>query len=123
MKSLYAFFTLALIISGCASTKSTPNPIIGSWDYTVYSTPNGDTNGTLVISEVKGEYNASFNNVEYGNGDVSKLVIEDGVLKGTVFVADMYLDLDLKFNAESFAGTIGAYDIGVFDIDGKKLVQ
>ena len=120
MKHLYFLITLALLISSCASTKTTPNPVVGSWDYKVYSTPNGDTAGTLVVTEVNGELSASFNNVDYGNSEVMKLVIEEGILRGSIFVADMYMDIHLTFDQDSFSGTVGSLDVGVFEMDGKK---
>ena len=45
-----------LFLVGCASV--TP---VGSWDYTVTGTPNGDYAGTLIVTKNKKQYAATLN--------------------------------------------------------------
>lgn len=53
MKNLLYIFVGLLLLSSCASTKTSkaPSPN-GTWDYTITGTPEGDFSGVLTISEV-----------------------------------------------------------------------
>ncbi len=53
MKNLFYIFVGLLLLSSCASTKTSkaPSPN-GTWDYTITGTPEGDFSGVLTISEV-----------------------------------------------------------------------
>lgn len=59
MKNLLYIFVGLLLLSSCASTKTSkaPSPA-GKWDYTITGTPEGDFSGVLTISEVDKTYSA-----------------------------------------------------------------
>ena len=56
MKRLNLMLFFCLTLAGCASV--TP---VGSWDYTVTGTPNGDYAGTMIITKIKKQYAATLN--------------------------------------------------------------
>ena len=56
MKRSFLILCFCLFLAGCASI--TP---VGSWDYTVTGTPNGDYAGTLIITKIEKQYAATLN--------------------------------------------------------------
>lgn len=59
MKNLLFVF-VALIITSCASTKTSKVVITpaGNWDYTITGTPEGDVNGVMTIVSENNQYTA-----------------------------------------------------------------
>jgi hypothetical protein len=59
MKNLLYIFLGLLLLTSCASTKTSkaPSPT-GNWDYTITGTPEGDFVGVMTISEVDKIYSA-----------------------------------------------------------------
>ena len=56
MKILLIPFTCCLLLAGCASV--TP---VGTWDYSVTGTPQGDYAGTMIVTQNKKEFAAILN--------------------------------------------------------------
>jgi hypothetical protein len=60
MKKVFYFVLTVLLLSSCASTKSTskvPSPE-GNWDYSITETPEGDFKGVLTIAKIDDGYTA-----------------------------------------------------------------
>jgi len=56
MKTSFLMLCFCLLVASCASV--TP---VGSWDYTVTGTPNGDYAGILTVTKTKKQYAATLN--------------------------------------------------------------
>jgi len=56
MKRFFLMLFFCLLLARCASV--TP---VGSWDYTITGTPNGDYAGTLIVTKIKKQYAATLN--------------------------------------------------------------
>ena len=48
-------FSLCILLASCASTRLMQVPV-GSWDYSITGTPNGNYSGVLIITLVDGKY-------------------------------------------------------------------
>lgn len=60
MKRILYLMLSALLLSSCATTKSTsrtPSPH-GNWDYTITGTPEGNFSGVLIITQINDTYTA-----------------------------------------------------------------
>jgi hypothetical protein len=107
---------LVFILLSCAGTKNAWTPV-GNWDYTVSDTPNGDTFGTLIVSEEAGSYTGKLRSPEYGDAVISKFALdENNSLSGTFEMAGLELNISGTFEGDVFTGTIDAGYNGSFPI-------
>ena len=56
MKRSFILFCFCLFLAGCASVSP-----LGSWNYTVTGTPNGDYAGMLIVKKIQKQYAATLN--------------------------------------------------------------
>ena len=125
MKKLNSLLALAILIilASCASNKNAWTPV-GNWDYTVSDTPNGDSFGTLVLTEEAGAYVGKFRSPEYGDADITDFALNEvNVLSGKFFMAGMDFGISGTFEGNTFTGTVdGGYN-GSFPIVANRQVD
>ncbi len=102
-----AFFAALLMIYGCASSKVAKNSPVGSWDYTVRSTPNGDVSGTLNIEKDGDEYTGNLTS-NAGTIDLNNVTIEDNKLSSSFNYQGTPLQLTGTFSGDDFTGSVDA---------------
>jgi hypothetical protein len=82
MKNVHYFVFAALLLSSCASTKSTskvPSPE-GNWDYSITGTPEGDFNGVLTIAKIDDGYTAKMA-INGGELSIEKYTYNEATMK------------------------------------------
>lgn len=112
-----------LFLAGCSSSKktvsspatTTQNPpvasvtgsYIGTWNFTVTGTPDGDTKGEMIISQagnvLKGMISSSG-----GQSEIKDLKIVNNVLTGLFDYNGMSINMTGTFNGNSFEGKVDA---------------
>lgn len=121
IKTLLAL-TMIVVLASCASNKNAWTPV-GTWEYTVSDTPNGDTFGTIIITEEDGSRVGKFRSPEYGDTDITDFNIdEDNLLTGKFYLAGMDMGISGTFEGETFSGTIDAGYNGSFPIVANRQV-
>ncbi|MBL7859123.1 MAG: hypothetical protein JNM57_15630 [Cyclobacteriaceae bacterium] len=115
MKNVFAFLTILVVAASCASTVKTktaaapaPSPV-GSWDYSITGTPEGDFVGVITITEQEKKYaatmNANGNDMSFTSlnyAPETKKVTGDFSYSGT----SVYFDADL--NGDELTGKMSA---------------
>jgi uncharacterized protein YceK len=96
MKNYFILFLSGLLLSGCASISP-----VGSWDYSVTGTPQGDYTGTMTVTKKNKEYGAVLNS--QGSDLVFKKFSFDAKTKKTSGDFDfqstpIYFDAEVKKN-------------------------
>ena len=62
IRNVLIFIVATFIIYACASSKKVVDISIGSWDFVVKNTPEGDFTGTFIIAKEGDNYTGSLNN-------------------------------------------------------------
>ncbi len=115
MKNVFACLVILVVAASCASTVKTktaaapvPTPV-GSWDYSITGTPEGDFAGVMTISEQDKKYaavmNANGNDMSFTSlnyAPETKKVTGDFSYSGT----SVYFDADL--NGDELTGKMSA---------------
>ncbi len=125
MKKINTLFALALIfiLASCAGTKNAWTPV-GNWEYTVSDTPNGDTFGTIIITNEDGSRIGKLRSPEYGDAAINDFNIdENNTLSGKFNLAGMDMEISGNFEGETFAGSIDAGSNGSFPIVANRQVD
>ena len=76
MQKVFIFLIAAFIAYGCATSKKVADVSVGTWDYIVKDTPNGDVEGNFVIVKEGDTYTGSL------NGDQGSIPLEDIEVEG-----------------------------------------
>ena len=82
------------------------DPYVGSWDYIVKDTPNGDVEGVLVIKKEMDTYSALISG-EAGELDLSGFAIEDNALEGTFDYQGYEVTVKGTFSGKMIKGDMG----------------
>ena len=115
--------TLIVVLASCASNKYVWTPV-GNWEYTVSDTPNGDTFGTMIVTEDEGVRVGKLRSPEYGDANIENFNIdENNQLTGKFSMAGMDMDIFGNFEGETFAGTIDAGYNGSFPMVANRQVD
>ena len=63
MKKLLVSMIALVLVTSCATTKTSKVVItpVGTWDYSITGTPEGDFNGALVIASLNNAFTATMN--------------------------------------------------------------
>ena len=105
MKHLLYFMLFALVLSSCASTKSTstaPSPA-GNWDYAITGTPEGNFSGVLIIEQINDTYTAKMTNAA-GDLPIAKYNYDKATMK-------MSGEFDYSGNLVLFDGVMAGDEI------------
>ena len=125
MKKLYNITQHLIIIlclgllAGCAASKSAYSPT-GTWDYEVNNTPDGDSNGKMILSKNGDEYTGNFQTSEYGTIQMRNIMVEGSALKSTFYVEGETFELNGLFEGDSFTGKITS-NYGTFDMSANRI--
>ena len=99
-------FTIGLFIAyGCASTKKVKDVSIGTWDYTIKNTPEGDLAGNFVIAKEAESYIGSLNSTQ-GSIALEDITVEDGNLKCNFDYMGYSIMMTGLFEGEAFTGKV-----------------
>lgn len=66
MKTIYSLLLL-ILVAACASSKLAIVPV-GTWDYSIKGTPNGDYSGDCIVTMAEGKYSVT---IKTKDGDVN----------------------------------------------------
>lgn len=118
MQKILVFIIAAFIAYGCASSKKVVDVSIGTWDYVVKGTPDGDLEGNLIIANEGGIYTGLLNTSQ-GEIPLEEITIEDGNLRCTFEAAGYNMVMKGIFEGTSFEGNISV-DYTEFPITATK---
>ncbi len=79
IQRVFIFLVVALVAYACASSKKVADASIGTWEYVIKNTPEGDLNGTLVIAKEGDDYSGYLESSQ-GRIDLNEVSIQDGNL-------------------------------------------
>ena len=112
---------LSILVFGCAGSKKAVYSTVGTWEYTVIGTPNGDTTGTFILTQTEEGMKGVFKSPEYGDSDLEGLTYgETKELKCTLYLSGMDLSMSGVFAGDIFSGTIDAGQNGAFPINASR---
>jgi len=94
------------VATSAAKTVKMEDPYVGSWDYIVKDTPNGDVEGVLVIKKEMDTYSALISG-EAGELDLSGFAIEDNALEGTFDYQGYEVTVKGTFSGKMIKGDMG----------------
>ena len=112
--TIFTFF----LASDCATTKKSAPGFIGSWNYTVYDTPEGDVPGEFIISQSDNGYTGKFK-VRGMTIDMQDLKIEDDKISCYMWVEGYKVNFSGQFEGNNFEGT-GSFDDNEFKFTAVK---
>ena len=127
MRSTLLTIVMALIVMGCASSKKNVYTIVGTWDYTVYNTPNGDSSGELILVETEEGIKGVLSSPDLGDTDLENLVYsgEDKSFSATFWLSMANMDFTItgNFEGDSFSGSVDAGQMGAFDMKAARQIE
>ncbi len=115
-------FTLFLglgLLAGCAASKTAYSPS-GIWEYVVKNTPNGDSNGKMVIAKEGNGYSGNFQTSEYGTIPMRDVILEGNALNSTFNIEGATFNLNGTFEGDTFSGKITS-NFGNFDVSADRV--
>lgn len=101
IKGIPAIFLMAFL-SGCAATGP-----VGTWDYHITDTPEGDFSGNMVIEKNEGNYSGHL----FSNGrkiNLNNVTLNEDQLSGKFNYQGTSLQLIGEFSKDSFSGKVKA---------------
>lgn len=123
MKRLAIIF-LFLTVIGCSGSKKVIYSPVGSWNYTVVGTPNGDAKGTFILTRMENGIKGMFKSNEYGESNMENLSIgENNELKCTMYLSGIDLSLNGIFEGDTFSGNVDAGQTGTFPITATRNIS
>jgi len=113
---------ILFLVASCATYSPRVDPLIGEWSYTMRQLPDGDAEGTMVLSSGGDGYVGLLQSAE-GNMEIRDLIIEDNEIVSGHFIGRGYhVELRGEFEGDEFKGTIAAQG-REFDMVAVKLEQ
>lgn len=124
MKKLI-FLAIVAITASCAGSKKVVYSPVGSWNYVVIGTPNGDANGVMTITQTEEGLKGTFMSSQYGESPMENLVFtaETKEITCTFYLSGIDLSLAGTFEEDTFSGTIDAGQNGAFPITGNRKIS
>ena len=105
MRIYFILIVAAFIAYGCAASKNVVDLSVGTWDYVVKDTPNGDTSGNFVIAKEGENYSGTLNG-EGGTYPLENIKVEENVLSCSFDYQDMVLVIKGTIEGASFTGNV-----------------
>ena len=103
-QKFFLYLCIASLISACATTSPTPDPLVGVWDYELHHLPQGEPIGIMTISKTEDGYAISLN-----ENILKDVAFEDNKLVSGHFIGEGYhVDVKGTFEGSSFEGMIDA---------------
>jgi hypothetical protein len=106
MKKVLILVVLAFVAYSCASTKTSKKAVdiaIGSWNYVVSNTPEGDVTGVMVISK-EGDVYSGVLNTSQGSSPLENVTVTDNNLACTFNYMGYTIDITGLFAGATFTG-------------------
>ena len=126
LKSTLVSILIISIIAGCAGTKAVVYSPVGTWDYTVYNTPNGDSSGKLILTESEDGMTGMLSSPDLGETDLNDLKYrgEEKSLNASFWLDMAGMDLLIQgtFEGDNFTGSINAGEMGVFEMKATRQI-
>ena len=118
IKHACTFVILALFAFGCASSKKVVDVSVGTWDYVIKNTPEGDMNGNFIISKADDQYTGTMNSAQ-GTIDLENVTVVDKVLKCNFDYMGYDVEMTGTFEGAAFSGNVSV-DYNAFDMTATK---
>jgi len=107
IRNVLIFIVAAFIAYACASSKKVVDISIGSWDYVIKNTPEGDMNGTFVLAKEGDKYTGSLVGGE-GSVPLDNITVIEKVLNCTFYYQGYLVTMSGNFEEDAFTGKCGA---------------
>lgn len=122
-KIILLSLSMLFLLAGCASMKNRWTPV-GTWEYLVTNTPDGDASGTLIITMSKEEYAGVLHSTNYGDAEISNFLInEEHALSGSFNMAGYDFYLKGTFDGDTFTGQVESSIAEPFPMTAKRQIQ
>ena len=105
MNKYFIFIIATLITYGCATSKKVVDVSLGTWDYVVKDTPNGDVKGNFTIAKEGEAYTGSVIG-EQGSYPLENIKVEGENLSCTFRFQEMELFIKGIIEGASFTGHV-----------------
>jgi hypothetical protein len=105
MRNYVILLIAAFIAYGCAASKKAVDISVGTWDYIVTDTPNGDTKGNFTISR-EGENYVGTLSGEQGTYPLNNIKVEGNILTYSFSYQGMVLDIKGNIEGSSLTGNV-----------------
>jgi hypothetical protein len=105
VQKIFIFLVVAMVAYACASTKKVADISVGTWDYVIKNTPEGDLNGTLVIAKDADNY-TGYLQTSQGRMDLNDVTVEDGNLKANFDYMGYSILMTGLFEGNTFDGKV-----------------
>ncbi len=119
MQKILPFIIISLIVFSCGPSKKAMDISIGTWDYTLKGTPNGDITGNFVIAKDGDEYAGSLNSSQGSLPFKTINVDENGQLNATFDYGNYEVIMVGQFEGNTFDGSVSA-DYNKFMVTAQK---
>jgi len=106
MKKVLILVVLAFVAYSCASTKKSAKAVdisLGSWDYVVSNTPEGDVTGVFVLAKAGDVYSGTLNGSQ-GSTPLENITVTDNNLKCTFNYMGYTVEVTGLFEGDAFTG-------------------
>ncbi|NJN25039.1 MAG: hypothetical protein HC819_03155 [Cyclobacteriaceae bacterium] len=118
MKNVLIVFMAIFVAYACASTKSVSDMSVGTWDYLIKNTPEGDLTGNFVISKDGDSYSGAINAAQ-GSIPMQNVVVENGNMTSNFDYMGYTVNMSGKFEGTSFSGKVSV-DYNDFPVSATK---
>ena len=118
MQKIFVFVIAAFIAYGCASTKKVVDISIGTWDYVITETPQGDLEGNFVIAKEGDNYTGSLNS-EQGSIPLEDVKVVESQLSATFDFQGYEVIMSGTFEGASYKGNVSV-DYNEFPMSATK---
>ena len=111
LKNLTLLLAVMFALSSCAATKVAKDPnaqYMGNWEYVVEELPV-DIDGTMILSTVEGVINTVLSN-PMGDMEIEGATIVDGTFKAEFDAQGNLVELEGKFDGDSYNGVLVVQD-------------
>ncbi len=118
IKRTVIFLLTALVAYACATSKKVTDVSVGTWDYVVKNTPEGDLTGTMVFAKDGDVYTGYMENSQ-GKVSFRDVVIDEGKLTCNFDYMGYTVVMSGLFEASAFAGKVSV-DYNDFPLTATK---
>jgi len=105
IQRVFIFLMAALVAYACASSKKVADVSVGTWDYVVKNTPEGDLSLTMVIEKSDDAYTGYLESSQ-GRTDLKDVKIENGNMNCNFDYAGYKVLMTGLFEGDVFNGKV-----------------
>ena len=120
-KIILLIFASSLLINSCAIFKSTKkDPLLGTFNVTLFDTPMGDIELILEVNKTDEEYSTSINGEGQLDGvfEVDSTSVSENNISIDAAAGGMEFTIDLQVNGDEITGSV--MDL---DMKGERIVE